>query len=112
LRRYNKVDRVERYANLMHEAKGLASLGEANMDAYKLMLQGMKALYVDVRAKVVVVRPKKKKAAKPTNGTQAPTPPASSGAGAEPMDTEEGARVENPLNPKTVGKRQTKRHKR
>jgi hypothetical protein len=38
----DKVDRVERYASLMHKAKGLASLVEADMDAYSLMLQGIK----------------------------------------------------------------------
>jgi len=67
---------------------------------------------VDVRARVVVARPIKKKAAKPTNGTQAPTPPTSSGAGAEPMETEDMAHVETPLNPSTVGRKKVKRHKR
>jgi hypothetical protein len=108
----DKVLRVNRYANLMEEAKGLASLGENNMDAYNLMLQGMQALYVDVRARVVVARPKKKKAAKPATGTQAPTPPTSSGAGAEPMDTEDGTHVENPLIPATKGRKKVKRHQR
>jgi hypothetical protein len=108
----DNVLRVNRYANLMEEAKGLASLGENNMDAYNLMLQGMQALYVDVRARVVVARPKKKKAAKPATGTQAPTPPTSSGAGAEPMDTEDGTHVENPLVPATKGRKKVKRHQR
>jgi hypothetical protein len=107
-----KVERVERYANLMHEAKTLASLGESNMEAYGLMLQGIKALDKEVHTQVAVPAPKKRKAAKPKSGTQAPTPPASSGAGAGTMDTEE-IRVENPLKPaKTKGKLKVKRHKR
>ena len=55
--------------------------------------------------------PQEEEGCQADEGTQVPTPRASSGAGAEPMDTEEGARVQNPLHPLTVGRKQVKRHK-